>query len=234
MASQTSLRSYLKTLKIVPLGTVKSNNEFNLYSNLLKMNEHFVNFYDFTFLYPKYTLCSFISSKDLDMYIKFIKSHLRENYNNYNNGDVLFLGSTGNNQYLYSFASVVKNDNYIGYNGPTKYPEESFSNNFFYFYALRTMREWFYNTGKMYFDSKASFSESFEKVIINVKSNNLYLPKHITIDSSFTMEQLSFFGETELTEWIENNSNIDLKEHINTFLRNLILQTKINKLVNGL
>ncbi len=198
------------------------------------MNANFVNFYDLTFLYPKYTICSFILSKDLDIYKNFIKSHLRENFNKYNNGDVLFLGSTGKNQYLYSFSCVVKNDNYIGYNGPTKYPEESFSNNCFYFYAIRTMREWFYNTGNVYFDSKLSFSESFDKVIINVKNNNLYLPKYINIDSSFNMEQLSFFGESELTEWIENNSDIDVKEQINNFLRNLILQTKMNKLINGL
>ena len=191
------------------------------------MNENIVNFYDFTFLYPKYNLCCFIVSKDLEVYIKIVKTHLRENYDKYNHGDVLFLGSTGKNQFLYSFACVNKNENYIGYIGPNKYPEDSFNCNCFYFYALRIMKEWFYNV--KYFDSKLSFSETFEKVIKNVKNNNLYLPKNISIDSAFTMQQLSFFGESELVEWITNNSDID----INDFLRNLILQTKINKLVNG-
>ena len=69
----------------------------------------YAKFWDMTFLYDDWDTNQFISYQDSEEYFDTIRQYLQDHPEDFNDGDILFIGSTYETRQEYGFATVVEN-----------------------------------------------------------------------------------------------------------------------------
>ena len=127
-----------------------------------KREVKFAKFHDLTFLYPS-RFPGYIESDEEEEYHTIIKKHITENKYEFNDGDIIFIGSTYETRQYYGFANIEGNDFITG-----EYPSTSGYDGVYYVDAIDEINEFWMNfEGSEYFTIHD---------IKDVKENGTYEP----------------------------------------------------------
>ena len=111
-----------------------------------KFKPKFAKFHDLTFLYPS-RFPGFIEPGEERDYKLIVKKHITENKHEFNDGDIIFIGSTYETRQYYGFANIEGNDFITG-----EYPSTGGYDGVYYRDAIDDLNEFWMNfEGESYF-----------------------------------------------------------------------------------
>jgi hypothetical protein len=122
----------------------------------------FAKFHDLTFLYPS-RFPGFIEQDNQEEYHNIIRTHITENKNEFNDGDIIFIGSTYETRQYYGFANIDGNDFITG-----EFPSTGGYDGVYYRDAIDDLNEFWMN-----FEGSEYFTIDDIK---DVKENGTYEP----------------------------------------------------------
>ena len=130
---------------------------------LLNKNKvKFAKFYDLTFLYPS-RFPGYVEEDKIEEYHSHIKDCITENKREFNDGDIIFIGSTYETRQSYGFANIEGND-FI----TSEFPSTGGYKNVYYRDAIDEINEFWVNfEGSEYFTIDD---------ITEIKENGTYEP----------------------------------------------------------
>jgi len=106
---QKSFADFIAEFENMKIENEKLKKRIKELSNTSNSEVKFANFHNLTFLYPRgFPGC--VQRSFEDEYHNIIKKHIHENKHKYNDGDIIFIGSTYETRQEYGFATILEID----------------------------------------------------------------------------------------------------------------------------